>query len=286
MTERLLAEQACLHCMQGQADRLARLLAKHVSDPNLLKIELQALANPDKLGTSPPMIARAIYHRARELTGIEDPYRDEKAHSTRLALDLLPDMRRLIGAAEDPLQAAIQIAIAGNIIDFGPGQNFDLKAQLERALSIPVDTRVLDRMRRDLKAAQRVLYLGDNAGEAVFDRLLIEQIDAPVTFAVRGAAVINDVTEAEAIASGLNQVANILSTGSDIPGILLEECSPQFQQAFAEADVIISKGQGNYESLSGTSGPIYFLLVVKCDLVAGHLNRQVGDFAFLAANLS
>ena len=272
--------------MQGQADRLARLLEKHAPDPELLRIELQALANPAKLGSSPPLIARAIYQRARELTGIEDPYQDEKAHSTQLALSLLPELRRLVQASDDPLQAAIQISIAGNIIDFGPGRTFDLEAQLEHALATPIDTHVLEKMRRDLISAKRVLYLGDNAGEAVLDRLLVEQIAAPVTFAVRGSPVINDVTEAEAIAAGLDQIAEILSTGSDIPGILLEECSPKFQQTFAASDLIISKGQGNYESLSGMAGPIYYLLVVKCDLVAGHLSKQVGDFALLAANLS
>ncbi|MEJ2011441.1 MAG: ARMT1-like domain-containing protein [Anaerolineales bacterium] len=284
MSKTLTAQYRCLECMQRQADCLVGQLAGTLSDPDHLREELRALAGPDALGTPPPLIAAAIYRRAREQSGVPDPYEREKAESTQHALELLPELRRRIESSNDPLLSAVQIAIAGNIIDLGPGREFDLLAQIERAFSIPVHQPTLERLREELAASKQVLYLGDNAGEAVLDRLLMEQIDSQVIYAVRGEPVINDVTEHEALASGIDQVAAILPTGSDIPGIILDECSLEFRRVFEQADVILSKGQGNYESLSGTAKPVYFLLVIKCDLVANNLNRRVGDGVLLAAN--
>ncbi|MFN2275658.1 MAG: damage-control phosphatase ARMT1 family protein [Anaerolineales bacterium] len=279
-----VAEQACLRCMQAQAERLAQRLAGSVEDPDQLRVELLSFVSPGALGISPPLIASAFHRRARELSGISDPYREDKRENTRMALELLPGLRRRLAEADDSLETAIQLAIAGNIIDFGPGKEFDLQTQINQALSVPLDAPTLNRFKQDLANANRILYLGDNTGEAVFDRILIEQFDKPVTYTVRGSPVINDVTEIDAHESGLDQVAAILSTGSDIPGIIPDECSPAFRHAFETADLIISKGQGNYESLSGTSRPVYFMLVIKCELVASHLNRQVGDCVMLAAN--
>jgi uncharacterized protein with ATP-grasp and redox domains len=284
MNEKLTAQFRCLDCMRRQADRLVQQLAGAPVDTDRLREELRAMVGPEVLGTPPPLIAAAFYRRARELSGVHDPYEREKAESTRRALELLPELRRRVQNSADPLLSAIQIAIAGNIIDLGPGQEFDVLAQIDDAIATTLHKPTLERLREQLAMSGPVLYLGDNAGEAVFDRLLIEQITAPVWFAVRGEPVINDVTVNEAIASGIDQVAEILPTGSDIPGIILDECSPDFIRVFEQADVILSKGQGNYESLSGTTRPVYFMLVIKCDLVAGNLNRRVGDCVLLAAN--
>jgi len=272
--------------MRAQAGRLAERLSPHVPDPVELRMYLAGAAGDDMLGSSPPRIAQEIYRRARQRSGVMDPFRQEKLESTQAALERLPALRRKVELAADPFEMAVRIAIAGNIIDFGPGRAFDLETQLEGSLDLPLDRQTLERFRSELDRAANVLYLGDNAGEAVLDRLLIERIPAPVTYAVRGAPVINDVTLAEARLSGLEQVAELISTGSDVPGVILEACSPPFRRAFDAADLIISKGQGNYESLKGVPAPIYFLLVIKCELVASHLKQQVGGCALLAANPS
>ena len=121
------------------------------------------------------------------------------------------------------------------------------------------------------------LYLGDNAGESVFDKLLIETINKPVFYATREVPVINDVIIDDAIASGLNSVAEIISSGSPAPGIILPLCSDEFLSVFQKADMIISKGQGNYEGLSDADRNIFFLLKAKCPVIAKDLNVNVND---------
>ena len=120
--------------------------------------------------------------------------------------------------------------------------------------------------------------LADNAGEIVFDRLLIEQLPIDrVTVAVRGYPVINDATLDDAETAGLTDIVDVISNGSDAPGTLLDDCSEAFRSRFEEADLIIAKGQGNYETLAQSPRPIFFLLRVKCPVVARDLDYPVGS---------
>jgi len=125
--------------------------------------------------------------------------------------------------------------------------------------------------------ARSILYLADNAGDIAFDRLLIEQISPErVTLVVRGAPVINDATLVDAQAVGLNHIVEVIENGSDAPGTLLDDCSQEFRRRFAEAELIIAKGQGNFESLSNQPGNLFFLFKVKCPMVANHVQQPMG----------
>jgi uncharacterized protein with ATP-grasp and redox domains len=145
-------------------------------------------------------------------------------------------------------------------------------------LAAPVDPDAAAALRRAVAGADRILYLCDNAGEIVFDRLLIEVLPSEkITAVVRGTPVINDATLEDARATGLTEVVRVMDNGSDAPGTLLETCSPAFRDCFAAADLIIAKGQGNFETLSETRGKrIFFLLKVKCPLIARDIGEPTG----------
>jgi uncharacterized protein with ATP-grasp and redox domains len=213
-----------------------------------------------------------VHRIVREMTGVRDPYRLVKEEATRHALQLVPRLREIVVQAADRLEQAVRIAIAGNIIDFAPGVQFTLEATLERVLHQPFAINDLEALRRALSKAQRVLYLADNAGETVFDRVLIEILEQPVIYAVKGGPTLNDATQEDAIAAGLEEVAEIVSTGSDAPGTVLEYCTPAFRQLYDEAELIIAKGQANHEALDEGDRRLFFLLQVKCPV----LGREIG----------
>jgi uncharacterized protein with ATP-grasp and redox domains len=224
-------------------------------------------------------MAQRIHRRLRELVGVEDPYKDVKDHQNRMALKLLPELKASIDMAADPLMTAVRLAIAGNVIDTGVN-------------AAVTETRVLDSVRKALTepfagdrrefcravtGARHILYLTDNAGEIAFDRMLIEQLDPEkVTVAVRGAPVINDATMDDALAVGLHRIVEVIDNGSDAPGTLLEDCSQAFRRRFAEADLILAKGQGNFESLSDHPSSILFLFQAKCHVIAASARVALG----------
>jgi hypothetical protein len=183
----------------------------------------------------------------------------------------------LIAEANDPLDAAVRLSIAGNIIDLGPNLKYDLWDVVERTLiqAFAVDDRAA--FREALARAKRVLYLADNAGETVFDRVLIETLHVPVSYAVKGGPILNDATLEDALAAGVDSAARIVSTGSDAPGTVLRRCSQEFQQLYHEADLVIAKGQANYETLSADGARTFFLLQAKCSVLARDADVPVGS---------
>jgi uncharacterized protein with ATP-grasp and redox domains len=234
-----------------------------------------------------PALAQQIHRVIRAGLDDTDPYRAIKAESNALALAWAPELRARIQASPDPLATAVLVAIAGNIIDYGIKEDVThacLDAALTIALTVPLDSATLARFRTALARARSILYLADNAGEIIFDRLLIEQLPREkVTLVVRGAPVLNDVTREDAVAAGLTETVEVIDNGIDLPGTLLEACSPEFRARFETADLVIAKGQGNYETLYRSTRPIYFLFVAKCPAVATAVGREIGMPVFLEA---
>jgi uncharacterized protein with ATP-grasp and redox domains len=171
----------------------------------------------------------------------------------------------------------VRIAIAGNIIDLAPGIQFTLEATLERVLHQPFVINDLETLRQVLSQTGSILYLADNAGETVFDRVLIETLEQPVIYAVKGGPTLNDATWEDAVAAGIEEVAKIVSTGSDAPGTVLESCSPAFRQLYDEAEVIIAKGQANHEALGDGDRRLFFLLQVKCPVLGREIGVEPGN---------
>jgi uncharacterized protein with ATP-grasp and redox domains len=241
------------------------------------------------LNQSPPAMAQRIHRRLREITGVDDPYRDAKDWQNRIAMELIPALRAEVESANDPLLMATRLAIAGNVIDMGSNGNLteaDVRQALNQALVEPFFGEQ-DRFRQAIAKAKSILYLADNAGEIAFDQLLVEQISPErVTFVVRGAPVINDATLADARTVGLDKIVKVIDNGSDAPGTILNDCRQEFRRRFADADLIIAKGQGNFETLSNEPGNIFFLFKVKCAVIADLVNQPIGMQMLLQSRLS
>lgn len=269
----------CIPCLLRQTIEATRLATTDAANhERVIRNVLGMFAQID-LSLSPPLIAQRIYQRIRALTGVEDPYHALKDRFNRMALEILPSLTDKVDAAPSPLAMATRLAIAGNIIDLGANGDLtetDVHLAIENVLSEPF-VGDLEKFGQAVSKAERILYLADNSGEIVIDRLLIGQLqDKHITLAVRGRAIINDATLADAQAAGMHELCDVIDNGSDAPGTILEECSPQFRKTFNAADLIISKGQGNYETLNEVSANIFFLFKVKCPVVASQTGLDMG----------
>jgi len=269
----------CIPCAIGS---LLTLFKKGLVQPDKQEPAIRALLNYLSTMTFhqlPPKLGQEMHRVIRQVLDNPDPYYNIKKSFNTLMLTHYDTLKQQIVHAADPFQMALRLSLAGNIIDFGPNHSFDIDKTLKRAESIFLAIDDSEQLQSDLNNASMLLFLADNAGEIVLDRLFLETIHHPnVYIAVRGAPVINDVTLDDASQIGFDGLATIISNGSDAPGTILEDVSSQFRDIFNKADLVISKGQGNYEGLCGSSKPIYFLLMAKCDHVANHLGVCKGDF--------
>lgn len=270
----------CIPCFVAQALNVARLTTDEPQVHERILREALRRASEADLAQSPALFGRGIHRLVRELTGQEDPYLAIKQESNRLALALLPAWRERLRAAENPRLAAVKLAVAANVIDFGI--KGDLTAeQIPDALESSFAAPLMGDVDGLFAAAERttdILFLADNAGELVFDRLLLELLPRQkITVAVKGGPAINDALRADATAAGLDGLVAVMDTGTDGAGIVIEACSREFQRRFAGADLIIAKGQANFESLDGCAQNILFLFKVKCSVVARHIGQAVGS---------
>lgn len=261
----------CYPCVLRQAIEAARMSgATPTQEKSVVQQTLSLLSHmPD--GATPPAIAAQVHHVVRAVTDRDDPYKEVKQAATVAALAMLPALRSLLDSSDDKLETAIRLSIAGNIMDFGPNPDYDLWEVVNRVLYQDFAINDLLLLRQQLETAASILFLGDNAGETVFDRILIEALALPVTYAVRGGPVINDATYEDAISAGIDHVAEIIDNGTRIPGTIVSECSTTFQAHFNAADLILAKGMGNYETLSTSHRPVFFLLQVKCPVIAADI---------------
>ena len=232
------------------------------------------------LRQSPPAIAQKTHQLVRRLTGVADPYLDVKNRYNRFALEMYSQLHGRVEKAADPFEAAVRLAIAGNIIDFGVNSTVEqhtVRESILRSLSDPIDTGAVRQLKEAIAQAKDILYLGDNAGEIVFDRLLIERMPREkVTFVVRGRPILNDALMEDAKVAGITELVEVIDNGSDAPGTILETCSEAFRQRFSQADLIIAKGQGNLESFPQTDKNVFFLLRPKCVVLSRHLDCELG----------
>ncbi len=228
---------------------------------------------------SPPVLGREIHRMIRQELNNPDPYLKIKNKYNRMILDMYSDLEKMVITAKDPFDTAMRLAIAGNVIDFGSQHQFDVTETIIRVINAHIAIDDSQKLKEDLKSAKSLLYIGDNCGEIVLDKLFIETIKVPNTyFSVRSGPVINDITIDDALMVEMDKIAKIITTGDNAPGAVWESTSKEFKQVFYKADVIISKGQGNLEGLIDVPGNIYFLFVSKCDLIAERVGAVKGDF--------
>lgn len=276
----VISDYRCFFCF---AKAFERLIDKENLSPEEKKCfasDMFGLFNEVKNDFSIPMISRELHVLLKQYSNNPDPYKEVKKQSNNLVLGMYADLKNIVFQSVNQFETALRLAIAGNIIDYGIGNHFDLQGTIDKVLHSDFAIDDSAELKQALSRAKTVLYLGDNCGEIVFDKLFIETIRHPnLIYAVRGAPVINDATLEDAQYVGMDRIADVISNGYDAPSTILEHCSAEFLEVFDRADVIISKGQGNLEGLLGrTNKEVYFLLMVKCEVIADAMGVKKGDF--------
>lgn len=278
----------CMPCFMKMAVNEAKLACP--DDPVMQHAIVSAwgarLSSLD-LQQPPPAIARHLAQLVREISGCGDLYTRDKQEANEWVLSLLPELKeRLSREAElsdgDPLALALELSIIGNYIDRGVEIDFDLEKEIaDVAGGMP--SGVFDQLKMAAVPGANILILGDNTGEIVLDMLLVEELKrrgCTVTHAVRSSHVLNDATMEDAEAVGMTALCQVVESGVDTPGNVLDRCTPEFLNRMHDADVILSKGQGNFEALIGNWPGVFCAFKVKCKRVAGDTGLTLGSSAF------
>jgi len=276
----MISDYRCIYClMRSYGNRLEkadiRVAAKEQFTHGMLRV-----LNDKWYGISAPDCARDIQSLYRSVLNDPDPYIDIKRDSNDTVLQMYDDLKRLIKNSADPFITATKLAIAGNIIDFAVHDHCDLHGTIEKVLNSDFSVDHTSQLREEISKAGKILYIGDNAGEIVFDKLLVREMSHPgLSYSVRGAPAINDATMEDAEYVGMTRLTRVISSGYDAPTTIVTKSGDIFRRSFEEADLIISKGQGNLEGLIGENDRrIFFLLMVKCDVIAEYLGVEKGSY--------
>ncbi|MGC7871355.1 damage-control phosphatase ARMT1 family protein [Desulfosporosinus sp. SYSU MS00001] len=276
----------CIPCYIKQTiNTLAQIDISEDEMREIIHQTLPLLPQLDPQGT-PAENSTIVLRKVNELLGNKDPFHKAKKESNELALRLLPQLKERIKQSSDPLLMSLKIAVAGNIIDMGILKDFDVEGSIREAMEKNFARDDYSSFQRKLNDAKKILILGDNSGEIAFDRLLAEQLSelgAKVTYAVKDQPILNDATMEDAEYVGMTEQARVISNGSIFLGTIIKDCSDEFLEAYKMADLIICKGQANYESLESLGKEdqrLYFLLRAKCEIVAKNLGVQLGEMVF------
>jgi uncharacterized protein with ATP-grasp and redox domains len=276
----MISDWRCFFCFIRAFERLLEKEKISGEDKGSFIIDMISLYQNTRNDFSAPLFSRELHHILRRYTNNPDPYFEEKKENNQEALLMVPELEKIISKSKDDFNTALRIAIAGNIIDFAANDDFNMHSAIQKALTskFAIDHSV--QLKEALKNAGNVLYLGDNAGEIIFDKLFIRTFNhSRVTYVVRSGPVLNDATLEDAEFAGMKELANVISSGYDAPSTIPDKSSNEFQQFFNEADVIISKGQGNLEGLIGLNDKrIFFLLMVKCDVISEFIGVDKNSF--------
>ncbi len=268
----------CIPCFVRQALEASKMATNNrIKQEKALKKVLSELGKTSLKGKIPPDIARKVHRIVRKVTGNNDPYKKLKDGYNKKALRMYPSLKRKIAGSKNKLLTATKLAIAGNIIDFGPGSEFDLEKTIKEVLAQNFAINHFNRLRMTLQKSKKIVYLGDNTGEIVFDRILLEELRGKnITFVVKGGPILNDATIKDAKFAGIDKIAEIKTVSNGDPGTGPKRNSKEFTDFLKSADVVISKGQGNYEALSEVNANIFFLFKVKCPTIARDIRVKIG----------
>ncbi|HUX58212.1 MAG TPA: ARMT1-like domain-containing protein [Bacteroidales bacterium] len=276
----MISDYRCFYCFVRAFEKLLEKENISKEAKNCFTNDMVSLYQNRPDSFISPEFARQLHVLLRSYTLNPDPYRQEKKKYNDLAMNMFPGLQELIGQSSDSFGTALRLGIAGNIIDFAANDNFNLQATIHKALNCEFAIDHSKQLKNAIKKADTILYLGDNAGEIVFDKLFIQTINHHnLTYVVRGAPVINDSTMEDAEYVGMKDIINVISNGYDAPSTIPDKSNKQFQEYFRKADLIISKGQGNLEGLIPLNDDrIFFLLMVKCDVMAEFMKVKKDSF--------
>ncbi len=276
-------DPACVECIINQSKRVADAIH---ADDKLTKQIVQAveeMAPGFSFDQSPPEVAAAVYEKMSQIAGKRDLYDEVKKLSTDKAHAFIPHLEEKIKDSSEPLLTATKVAVAGNVIDLAAEYAFDLNEELDKIFHTNFAVNDFDKLQERLSQASTLLYIADNAGEHIFDKIYIKTIlslypGLKVYYMTRGNAIINDVTYEEAKEAGFEKICTLINSGVNTPGFVYDRANDEAQRLFDSSDLILTKGMGNYECLNDSNRKdLFFLLKVKCNVVANSLGKDVGD---------
>lgn len=280
----------CIPCFFRQALEAARMSSTNVTTQRRVLNSVASMIPDLALDVTPPEIAQQVHRIIYEITGSKDPYLKTKKCANKSALSLYTHMKNLVDNSNNSLETACKLAIAGNAIDLGARVDIgSIYSIVEGSLGYQLDQEHYRQFKENILQSYLIIYIADNAGEIVFDRILIEQLleikKLRVVFVVRKKPIMNDATLDDALEVDLNKVATIISTGTGAPATILSQCSTKMQGFYQAADLIISKGQENYVSLSDRPENIFFLFKVKCPVVAGDCRYDIDSPVLISSTV-
>jgi len=271
--------QQCLKAMEQQD------LSNEEKEEMLLRL-FPVIAGLDRALT-PAENSSIVMHHLVGYMGGSDLFEAAKRESNEKALQLMGKLQKEVDGSRDPVKQAVKFSVAGNVVDLGLFDEYDLDAALKEVIRTGFARDDYDRFNELLSKARKVLIIGDNSGEIVFDRLMVEALKSKgidVVYGVKGSFIINDATVKDAQQAGLDQICKVITNGNNYLGTIEKQCSQEFLEEFKKSDIVVSKGKANYESLEGTElagDKTFFLLKAKCPVVAGYLGVSCGAVVFV-----
>jgi len=267
----------CYACLVRQAvSAMNSAGVDQITQISTIKEVLRTLEKADD-SLSPSDLAGQTNQVIREIVGINDLYKEIKRKSHILAEEYLEDLINLSKEGNDKLEQGLKISAAGNVIDVVHANDYDLWDEVITTVNQELLGGGVEAFRQRIDESPYLLYLADNVGETIFDRVFIETLDIPVIYGVKGGPILNDATREDALAAGIEQIAEIVETGSRAPGTILSQCSDEFQYLFERSNLILAKGQANYETLDDKGDKIFFLLRVKCPILSREIDTPLGN---------
>lgn len=273
----------CVTCIFSQSLRVCETLQIDSETTKKVLDSVAGMIPKWSFDETPPQVAARVYTEIAKLLQTDDIYYDFKREATERAKAFIPFVEEMIDKHNDKFYASLKAAVAGNVIDLAAQQQFDLEEEVSKVFDSPFEIDDSEELRKILHNSKNLLVIGDNAGEHLFDKVMMKYLkesfdNLNIFYAVRGKPIINDITIKDALETRIDEVAEIVDSGVDTPGLDLNRASEKMLSVYEQADVVLAKGMGNYESLNGIlTRPTFFLLKVKCSVVAGSLGRNVGD---------
>jgi len=274
----MIISPACIPCIVKQAYTLSKLLG--VEDEKLqskIIYETMKLLIEVKDFPTAPHFSEKLQSLIKQNLNGSTSFKEIKERNRKIAEKYIKYLKTMVEASTDKLETAVRISIIGNTIDLGANPNFNLEKDINTLTSDKIDLNSLKLFRADLKKANLILFIADNYEEALFDKILLEQLlPREIVFAVRSAEILNDITFEDAKSLGIDKMCKVIESGSKISGTAMEQVSNEFLDYFNKADLVIAKGQGNFETLLNSKRKIYFLFKIKCEPIAALCGYPVG----------
>lgn len=273
----------CVHCIVGQIDKALNLLNPSEEKTAFIKQEVLKKSKSFSFNHTPPYVARDVYEFLASELNMDDPLESIKQKSIEEAKKFIPFVKKQIQSSDDKLLAAIKTSVAGNVIDFGAKEQFDLKAEIQKIYETDFAIDDYEKFKQRLLSVDELLILGDNCGENVLDKVLIQSLNElypnlTIYYATRGKPIINDTTMREAKELEIDKICNLIDSGVDTPGLEISRASKEFKEIFDRQKLILAKGMGNFECLESSNDErIFFLFKVKCNVVANSIKQNIGE---------